>query len=300
VQTTFNWQNGVLSDQFYAGDAVKFDNSSAVTTVNLTTALSAGAVVVDSSQNYTFTGPGGITGAASLTKVGAGNLILANTGANNYTGPTTVLQGTLEVSNNSAIGAGPLSVAAAGTVRLLAGRTSAVHVATLDVDAGGAVDITNNALVIDSPTGSTLADVRALIEDGYNNGAWNGPGIRSSLANSNNFAVGYTGGATVAIKYTRYGDANLSGTVDLDDFNALASNFGTSGKFWFEGDFNYNSIVDLDDFNLLAGNFGLSAGADGIVDPQDWAALAAAVPEPGFFLAGAAASATLLVRRRRA
>jgi hypothetical protein len=50
---------------------------------------------------------------------------------------------------------------------------------------------------------------------------------------------------------------------------------------WSQGDFTYDGIVNLQDFNRLAANFGLSAGADGVVDPEDWAALAAVVPEPG-------------------
>ena len=77
----------------------------------------------------------------------------------------------------------------------------------------------------------------------------------------------------VLVRYTRYGDADLSGTVGLDDFNRLASNFNTTGQVWTGGDFNYDGNVNLDDFNLLAGNFNLSAGPDGVVDPEDWSAL---------------------------
>ena len=56
--------------------------------------------------------------------------------------------------------------------------------------------------------------------------------------------------------------------------------------------------MNLDDFNLLAGNFNLSAGTDGVVDPQDWAALAAAIPEPSTLLGGVVAFATTVLRRR--
>jgi hypothetical protein len=41
----------------------------------------------------------------------------------------------------------------------------------------------------------------------------------------------------VVVAYTRYGDADLSGTVNLSDFNKLASNFGQSGKVWADGRF---------------------------------------------------------------
>jgi hypothetical protein len=54
--------------------------------------------------------------------------------------------------------------------------------------------------------------------------------------------------------------------------------------------------VNLQDFNRLAANFGLSASPGGPT-PQDWANLAAAVPEPS--AAGLVASAGLLLARRR-
>ena len=83
----------------------------------------------------------------------------------------------------------------------------------------------------------------------------------------------------VLVRAALPGDANLNGTVNLDDFNVLATNFGSSGHIWISGDFTGNGAVDLDDFNALASNFGMSAGAAGVT-PEDWAALGAAVPEP--------------------
>ena len=99
------------------------------------------------------------------------------------------------------------------------------------------------------------------------------------------------------IRVTRYGDANLDGTVNLADFNRLAGAFGTTGgALWSQGDFNYDGNVNLADFNRLAGNFGQSA-AGSEVTPQDWANLAAAVPEPGA-MAGIVLGALACARRR--
>jgi len=67
---------------------------------------------------------------------------------------------------------------------------------------------------------------------------------------------------------------------------------------WSQGDFDYNGTVNLGDFNRLAANFGQSAaGPD--VTPEDWAALAAAVPEPGAVCAAAAVALVTLLPRRR-
>jgi hypothetical protein len=58
--------------------------------------------------------------------------------------------------------------------------------------------------------------------------------------------------------------------------------------------------VNLTDFNLLAGNFGLSASTVGPT-AQDWALLAAVVPEPSaVVLVGVPASAGMIRRRSRA
>ena len=66
-------------------------------------------------------------------------------------------------------------------------------------------------------------------------------------------------GSAVLIRATRYGDANLDGTVNLNDFNALAGHFGQSVPAWNRGDFDYDGRANLNDFNLLAGQFGQSA-----------------------------------------
>jgi hypothetical protein len=206
-----------------------------------------------------------------------------------------------------------------GTTRLLANGTAAStsRVKTLRL-AGGAtptvrLDITDNALVIDHDFEPALPNVAAQVRSAYAGGAWTGPGIGSSLADASQRAVGFADrnalasvpaifGATdttsVLVRLTRYGDADLSGNVNLADFNVLASNFGGTARLWQHGDFTYDGVVNLNDFNRLASNFGLSAaGTD--VTPGDWAALASAVPEP---VAGAllAVLAPLVARRRPA
>jgi hypothetical protein len=90
------------------------------------------------------------------------------------------------------------------------------------------------------------------------------------------------------VRYTRLGDANLSGTTDIGDFSILAANFNTAGK-WSRGDFNYDGMVDIGDFSILAANFNQSAPAS---LPRG-----AAVPEPAA-LAVLAAALPLLRRRR--
>ncbi len=210
-----------------------------------------------------------------------------------------------------------------GTMKVLAnGTATGTGRANRLLIAGGTtptakLDISNNAFVVDYAPAATspLATIQAQIKAGYNGGAWTGQGITTSNGDANHFAIGYgeasalssvpaifgTVDATaVLFRETRYGDATLDGTVNLSDFNKLASNFGQTGKNWTDGDFNYDGSVNLNDFNLLAGNFGLSA-AGSEVTPQDWSNLAAAVPEPSLLiLTGVPALAgTRSLRRRR-
>jgi hypothetical protein len=70
------------------------------------------------------------------------------------------------------------------------------------------------------------------------------------------------------------GDANFDGTVNLQDFNRLAANFGSTGTWWKHGDFNFDGNVNLADFNLLAANFGQSAAPTSVPEPAGVCAVA--------------------------
>jgi hypothetical protein len=171
--------------------------------------------------------------------------------------------------------------------------------------------------VIDYTGPSPLDAVRQQIRSAYANGSWAGNGIAASLANATNFGLGYgeagaifasfpatfsgqgVDNTSVLVAFTRYGDANLDGLVNLSDFNRLASNFGTpSGAVWTQGDFNYDGIINLTDFNRLAANFGLSATGPEVT-PQDWTNLASVVPEPAMAVGGCAAVMLITLRGSR-
>ncbi len=242
---------------------------------------------------------GNIGGPITMTKIGAGHLAIKHV-------RTTQLD----------LREGDVQVIANGTDAATS-RVSTLTIAGTPNAWGASLDLSNNAIVIDYANDDPSTVVKDQIRSGFAGGAWNGNGIRSSSASTNSgFALGYAnadelftsfpaffGGeeidvTTVLIDYTRYGDADLNGTVNLSDFNRLAVNFNGVGKVWSEGDFNYDGIVNLLDFNKLAGNFNQSAtGVHGEPTPEDWANLAAAVPEPAISVFGA--SAALLLQRRR-
>ena len=185
----------------------------------------------------------------------------------------------------------------------------------------GQWDLGRASLVIDygdEPGASPATTIRSYLSSGYAGGSWNGNGLITTgpslepdahglgMAEASdvigpaggNFEGMFVDATAVLVKFVRYGDANLDGTVNLADFNRLASNFGGTNKIWSQGDFTYDGIVNLQDFNRLAGNFGRSTnGAE--VTPEDWAMLASAIPEPTCALALLAAASTCVLRRRR-
>jgi len=169
-----------------------------------------------------------------------------------------------------------------GRINFIPGSATTSRAESLAIASTAVVDLNDHTLVIVAGGGSLggAAGVRELLAAGR---------LTSSMAQANpSYAVGYgvagdvlgigptdppavffdqlVRDQDVLIRYTFAGDADLNGTVNLNDFTRLAAGFGSSGAVWAGGDFNYDGLVDLNDFTPLAANFGATA--------------ARAVPEP--------------------
>jgi hypothetical protein len=237
--------------------------------------------------------------AINLVKAGAGRVDAASYTANSL----TISGGTAKVIPGASSNA-PAGVSVIKSLTISGGPSVPT----------AALDLSNNAMVIDYDGSSPLSAVQQLLAAGLNNGQWNGNGIRSSsaaaaAATSQKTGIAYveasdllgpTGGnffgqtvdgTAVLLQYALFGDANQDHTVDTVDFNLLAANFSGSGKVWRQGDFNYDGIVDTVDFNLLGSNFGGSLAGP---------ALGTLVPEPATFSTILMAGLLIGRRRRRA
>jgi hypothetical protein len=210
------------------------------------------------------------------------------------------------------------------------------------------LDLNDNDLIVGSGSYSTLA---AQIAHARNGGSWNGTGIASSVAaanakhsttlgmlrgdqfiaasGSNNFDGFIVDANNLLVKYTYYGDTDLNGIVNFDDYSRTDAGFNSGGSDWFHGDFDYNGLINFDDYSLIDLAFNTQSGTlrralsyldgndrsvNGMNAPSlqivmehfdqfgiDYArGFLNAVPEPtGIALFGVPASAGMLLRRRR-
>ena len=215
-----------------------------------------------------------------------------------------VRQASLTLNGNAAIRPQPSANADA----------SASSFNRLTIMGAGQLDLADNRLAITYPAGQSPNNtIRSYLTTGYNNGAWNGPGMITSSSDASH-TLGYADSAdgvvknlpanTEVVEFARVGDADLDGKVDFNDLVTLARHYNQSNANWDEGDFNYDGKVGFDDLVALARNYGgtLSAGQLATFAPSirsDIEAAFAQVPEPGTsVILGALGFA--LSRRRRA
>jgi Metallo-peptidase family M12B Reprolysin-like/Bacterial pre-peptidase C-terminal domain len=81
-------------------------------------------------------------------------------------------------------------------------------------------------------------------------------GLQVKDSSMNAATGGVIGTFTVHVPFP--GDASGDDRTNLLDLNAVATNFGKTGRGYAQGDFNYDGVVNMTDFNTLAANFGKS------------------------------------------
>lgn len=123
------------------------------------------------------------------------------------------------------------------------------------------LDIGNDTVLARYTDGNDpLASIASLIQSGYATGKWTGDGINSSAAandSTHSTGVGYFDtGSEIQISRATYGDANLSSTIDADDFSLMVLGQSAGGIRWQDGNFNYDNKINADDWLLMA--FGAS------------------------------------------
>jgi autotransporter-associated beta strand protein len=151
--TSSNWLKAAAKDVFAPNDTVRFDNTGGSNlTVTLTGDLVCSNLVVDSTNNYTLAGSGGIIGTTGLTKTNSGTLTISALN-NSFTGKTILAGGTLVVSELDAVGfPSPLGNPPGGSTNLVLSGSPTLRVTSesytdrgLTLNAGtNTIDVTNS------------------------------------------------------------------------------------------------------------------------------------------------------------
>jgi fibronectin-binding autotransporter adhesin len=283
-----------------------------------------GTLTLNGSQSYgTLTTTAGITNLNAV--LGSGSSTIAATG-----GTTNISAGgNAGVQKLAALSVGSGAVA---TLTAYTGSPGPANVKTIDTSslaiAGtyaaptGKIDLTNNAMVVRAASGLTEANAIKLVASGENLSTeyWDGNGITSSkAANDNsgatavgvidNSQVGYTsfGGVTldgssadILFKYTYYGDADLNGRVNFDDYVQFLYGYNGGPATWLNGDFDMNGVVNFDDYLQFLAGYNATNG--GTTNPLTSSNSIQAVPEPAtnaLLIIGAAALLVFQKKRRR-
>jgi fibronectin-binding autotransporter adhesin len=226
VQDSTNWINTgtALPDLYYEGDRVTFDDAPAVVTaISIAAPLQPSSVTVDAAtNNFAFSGAGGIGGTLVLAKSGSARLTIATT--NTYAGATVVSNGVLDVAANGALGVSAVTLhngtalARSGTAGTI-GNAIDLPGGTVSVDDGGGNLALTNAV---TGAGGIAKQGGAVVTLGGSNSFGGGVAVYAgTLSAGGLYALG-TGGAAAFTNAT----LNLGGNGVA---NAIAIDGGTLG-----------------------------------------------------------------------
>jgi autotransporter-associated beta strand protein len=224
---TYNWNTsdadwtggtGVYAD----GLGVTFDDTgSATSPINLAGTVSPASIAVNtSSKNYTFSGTGGIGGAATLSKSGTATLTIAT--ANSFSGATTVFGGVVDAQNSTALGGGATTVNSGAAVQVDGSGLSIGEAITLNgtgIASGGALRNLANANTVSGAI--TLASNSRINSDAGTLSLTGG-----SIGGATNLTVGGSGNVTIGDTISTTGTLTKdgSGTLTLTANNSYTGN----------------------------------------------------------------------------
>jgi hypothetical protein len=314
----------------FANPAAGYTIAAAGTTLLTLNGNGSAAKISVVSGNHTIAAP--VTLSTDLTTSVAPGSTLTLSGPMAAAAGTTLTTsggGTLRVRHlrvpNVSVAAGTLQVLPDGSA------AAASKVSSLAIAAGATLDLSDNELVLDYTGPTPAPTVVNQLATARGTGSWAGSGIASSSAAVDpqrrtaigwaeaSALLGLTGSTTapwsgqtvdatsLLLKYTWYGDANLDGTVDADDYALIDRGMAKHSTGWVNGDFNYDGIVNSADYLLIDRLF-LQQG--GVLGPDTLGtrsaqfgdgyirALLATVPEPSALVLILTANVAVLHRRR--
>jgi autotransporter-associated beta strand protein len=227
ISGKLNWtKNGIAtnySETAGTGPQVFFDDTAASAAVNLAETVDPDGVVLQNvTKTYTLSGTGKLSGGGSLSKQGAGTVILANSTPNDYAGITAVSAGTLQVGNGGTDG----SLGAGGVLNnatVIFNRSDALVVSgpvsgsgTLQQQGAGVVQIPNvtsySGPIVVSAGVLALGSSASLTPSGAISGSGSF-GVAGGTVILTNNADNYAGGSVIYSGTLQVGDGSGNGVL---------------------------------------------------------------------------------------
>ncbi|MEO7101330.1 MAG: rhamnogalacturonan lyase B N-terminal domain-containing protein [Luteolibacter sp.] len=216
--TDFNWNsatpNWSLAGNviYQSGDSVSFtDAGNAASPVNLVSDVQPAAVTVNAAKNYILSGPGVISGTATLSKSGNGTLIL-NT-AHTFSGATTISGGILQIGDGGTTGSIASTSGITDNATLAFSRSNLLTVSNAISGSGGLVKSGAGEVVLtasNSYTGTTNVNAGKL-----------SVGSGSTTTGLGSGGVVLTGGTTFRLNSSSA--QTISNAITLSGLNANAT-----------------------------------------------------------------------------
>ncbi len=263
-------------------ESIQINGGNGNDSVTQTTQPSAAVIFNGGSGNDTFNINGGAYTFTSDPSLTTSNLTVVANASVIFTGSAAGI---------NAFNLATLTVGPTGTVTV----TAAVDRANRSVLAlnalnmlGGRLDLTSNDLILHN---ASVQPTYNAIASAYDSGRWDGAGITSTTAagdTSKLFTLGMsqnvgqnglvlystdannpngsfdhqdTVTSDVLVKFTYYGDADLSGKIDGVDYNQIDNGYHQGLSGWNNGDFNYDSFIDGSDYSLIDNAFNTQGSA---------------------------------------
>jgi hypothetical protein len=235
--------------------------------------------------------------------------------------PTVVVNGNLnfgaaDANNDPASGIlaynlGSLTVLPGGDLVVTPATTPATRVvltATYLTNVGGKFDLTNNDMIvfgnesqgIPGQGGAPEPDPALVAAEVTSSSIAANPTLMTLAVVQNQGQFGTFDGqpsnvGDVLVKYTFFGDADLSGVVDASDYTLIDNGFNSQGTAtpvtgWFNGDFNGDGVINGDDYTLLDNAFNSQSlpGVPGLVGSSEAKIAAPQASHTGPFSSGPA------------
>jgi autotransporter-associated beta strand protein len=278
-----SWSGG----QYDNGDDAQFLGAGAGT-VTLSGTITPNSVLVNSANDYDFTGV--LSGGGSLTKDGTGILTLSS--QNTYSGGTTVNNGTLDLVGQGIID-GVLTVDGSSSVVKLSGTShnAVVGISSITVQNGGTfTDNTPGTFVQSMPSvtihngGTLTSEAGSDGNPGFGNflftGALNVTGTGLAAISANRIGFNYSKTVTVADTVAGAGtDLLISSSIRSDRFGTItkegagtveltnAGNTDTSPWVINNGSLKFNSAgEDFGTSGTLSASTGITVNSGGTLD----------------------------------